>query len=66
MKGGGGAPLKKRRGLGGGGETDRPADGQKPALRRPDRSAFIRAAGGGGTRRRAPGSPSPPVTAHSP
>lgn len=25
------------------GEMDRPADGQKPALRRPDRSAFIKA-----------------------
>lgn len=58
MKGGRGesrAPPKKTEK--GGGEMDRSADGQRPAPRRPDRSAFIKAVGGGGTERRASGQP---------
>lgn len=54
MKGGGGGVEEWEGGRGG---MDSVADGQKLALRHPDRSAFIKTVGGGGTERQAWGDP---------
>lgn len=60
MKGGRGGAVRgttEEEEEGEGGKMDRLADGQRPALRRPDRSAFIKAVGVGRTERQARGHP---------